>query len=276
MRWLALLLLIACSGHFGETPSGGHERVTVRGSDTFVVLMQRWAERYSSERPGISVEVSGGGTGTGIAALGAGTTDIATASRAMTPAERETIEKRGGHVVETIVALDAIAIYVHESNPIAALDLPTLKRVFRGKVRDWREIGGTSGAIVLYSRENSSGTYAYFKEHVLEKEDFAAEAQTLPGTAAVVGAVSHDPGAIGYGGISSATSGVKVIPLVTGKGTFSPTLDDARAGRYPLARPLFVYAKAEAPARVSAFVTWLTTDEAQDLARGAGFFPRVP
>ena len=278
MRALAMLpaLLLACSGHFGgDTEHGGQQRVTVRGSDTFVVLVQRWAERYAKDNPGVSVEVSGGGTGTGIAALTSGTTDVATASRSMTPSERRSIEKLGPRVVETVVALDAIAIYVHESNPIETFDVATLKNVFRGKANDWSELGGRSAPIVLYSRESSSGTYAYFKEHVLEKEDFAAEAQALPGTAAVVQAVAHDPNAVGYGGVASATRGVRVVAIRTAKGVFGPTLENARSGRYPLSRPLFVYTRSDASPSVTSFVAWLTGAEAQELAQGAGFFPRV-
>jgi phosphate transport system substrate-binding protein len=247
--------------------------VTVRGSDTLVVLMQRWAERWSTTGRSTSVEVSGGGTGTGISALVDGTTDVASASRAMTAKERADVEATGAKVVETKVAIDAVAIYVNPSNPVASVSLAELDRIYRGKIRRWSDVGGVDAPIVAYSRENSSGTYLFFKEHVLAKRDFAAEVQSLPGTAAVVQAVMHDRNAIGYGGIA-ASSGVKVLAVRGASGTpVAPTLATATDRSYPLARPLFVYHRSDASADARAFVSWLRSDEAQALAESAGFYP---
>ncbi|MDI1446028.1 phosphate ABC transporter substrate-binding protein [Polyangium sp. 6x1] len=266
-----LLSLLACSGRYGREPGAG-ARITVRGSDTLVVLMQRWAEAYTANRPDVVVEVSGGGTGTGIAALMNGTTDLAMASRPIAPEERARIEDSGARLVEVPVALDAVAVYVHDTNPISSMTLDELRDVFQGKIRRWSELGGASRPIVLYSRESSSGTYAYFKERVLEKGDFAPEAQSLPGTAAVVQAVARDPMGIGYGGIARAR-GVKVLPLELDDGSrVPPSREAAMARRYPLTRPLFLYFVTPTNPGTEAFVHWIVGPEAQGLAEEAGFF----
>lgn len=246
------------------SPSGGTERITIRGSDTLVGLMQRWAERYGREHVGVELEVSGGGTGTGFAALLDRTTEVGMASRRITPQERADIE-RSGPLLERTVALDAVAIYVPEACFLWDTDLPTLKALFRGQVRCWRELGGPDSPVILYIRENSSGTYTFFKEQVLEKLDFAAEAQSLPGTAAVAQAVAQDANSIGFGGMVSA-KGVRVLSL----GGVAPNLEHAVSGRYPLARPLFVYMRQQARPAALAFVEWLTSVEAQRLAAAAG------
>ncbi|HJL20193.1 MAG TPA: phosphate ABC transporter substrate-binding protein, partial [Sandaracinaceae bacterium LLY-WYZ-13_1] len=177
--------LAACSGSFGDA----RQRLSIRGSDTMVILAQRWAEAYMATHPETTVQVTGGGSGTGLAALINGTTDIANASRPIHDRERRYLRRnRGAEAHETPVALDAVAVYVHGDNPIESLTIEQLAGVFRGQIEDWSELGEEPGPIVLYSRENNSGTYAYFKEHVLDGLDFDASAQTLPGTAAVINA----------------------------------------------------------------------------------------
>jgi len=266
-------LACACAGDYGHGRLQGGSRVVVRGSDTLVLLLQHWAQRYATVHPSVSIDVSGGGTGTGIASLVNGTTDVASASRAMTSAERSSIEAAGAETLETKVALDAVAIYVHASNPIAALGIDQLKAIFQGRIRRWADVGGADAPIVLYSRENSSGTYLFFKEHVLGKEDFAAEVQCLPGTASVVQAVMHDPNAIGYGGIA-AGAGVRALALRGASGAVvAPSRATASDGSYPLARPLFVYRRSDASAAAGDFVAWLITDEAQAVAETSGFYP---
>jgi phosphate transport system substrate-binding protein len=250
--------------------------ITIKGSDTLVILAQRWAEAYMKQRPDVEIDVSGGGTGTGLAALINGTASIATASRAIKPSERSSIEALGrGAVTEHAVALDAIVMYVHPSNPVKSLTLPELKRIFRGHARYWTDVGGAAKRFVLYSRENNSGTYAFFKEHVLLSEDFAAEAQTLPGTAAVIYAVGQDPYSIGYGGVGYAQS-ARMVPIETETGeVVMPTLSHAQTGRYPLARKLFMYHVESAPPEVRAFIDWVRSEQGQKLVADMGFFPLV-
>jgi len=270
---LAALGLTACSGRYG-TGAGPSRRLVVRGSDTLAPLMQRWADAYRQVAPDVVLELSGGGSGTGIAALSNGTADVAMASRRVTGNERAKLEAGGQPLKEHAVALDAIAVYVHRENDIRSFALEELALIYRGRVRRWREVGGADVPFVLYSRENSSGTYAYFKEHVLAQLDFAAETQCLPGTSAVVSATRADAKAIGYGGIARA-SGVRVVPLRDAAGDLvTPTLETTRSGRYPLARPLYVYTHAE-DAAVSDFIRFLAGAKAQGLVEGSGFFPTL-
>lgn len=286
---LLLMLLLAsllgsnagCSGRHGMAPPSGGSggggtagTLTIKGSDTMVILAQSWAEAYMRAHPGAVIQVSGGGSGTGIAALINGTADIATASRAIKDSERRTIAQlRGGEVHETRAALDALAIYVHESNPVRALTIEQLHRIYRGKAHRWRAFGGPDLRIILYSRENNSGTYAYFKEHVLDELDFAAEAQTLPGTAAVINAVSQDPGAIGYGGIGFGR-GVRTVPVAEGEGpAVAPTMENATRGTYPLARHLYLYTAGEPTGLAAAFIAWVLSPEGQALVEQVGFYP---
>lgn len=279
---LLSMLLAACSGRHGEVAAQGRGggtagTLTIKGSDTMVILAQSWAEQYMSSHPDAIIQVSGGGSGTGIAALINGTTDIATASRTIKEDERRTIaERRGGEAHETRAALDALAIYVHEDNPVRSLTIEQLRRIYRGEVERWSEVGGPELPIILYSRENNSGTYAYFKEHVLDELDFAAEAQTLPGTAAVINAVSQDPGAIGYGGIGFG-SGVRTVPIAEGDGPpIAPTLANATSGAYPLARYLHLYSVGAPSGLAADFIAWVLSPEGQALVEDTGFYPLPP
>lgn len=275
---LGALALGACSGGHGDRPSGDGERgagmLTIKGSDTMVILAQRWAEQYMHEHPGATVQVSGGGSGTGIAALINGTTDIADASRPIRASESRQVEARQGDAPhETRVALDALAIYVNEQNPVTSLTVPQLARIFRGQVQRWSEVGGPDLPIVLYSRENNSGTYAYFKEHVLHDRDFARSAQTLPGTAAVINAVSQDRGGIGYGGIGYA-EGVKTLDVAPEGGEpVEPSLANATGGSYPLARYLQMYTVGQPSGLAARFIDWVRSPEGQELVQAVGYYP---
>lgn len=274
---LGALLVAGCSGGHGGEPSGDDREggtLTIKGSDTMVILAQRWAEQYMRSHPGATIQVSGGGSGTGIAALINGTTDIANASREIRPSERRTIaQRRGAEPEEARVALDALAVYVHQNNPVQSLTMSELARMYRGEVRNWSEVGGPDLPVVLYSRENNSGTYAYFKEHVLEDRDFAASAQTLPGTSAVINAVSRDRGGIGYGGIGYA-EGVKTLPIAAEGGQpIAPTLQNATSGTYPLARYLHMYTVGAPSGLAADFIEWVRSPEGQALVEATGFYP---
>jgi len=250
------------------------DTLTIKGSDTMVILAQRWAEAFMAKHSSATVQVSGGGSGTGIAALINGTTTLANASRAMEEEEKEQLlERRNARAVEVPVALDAIAIYVHKDNPIASLSLEQLQDLFRGKMESWKTLGPDLGRVVLYSRENNSGTYAFFKEKVLDDLDFAPHAQTLPGTAAVIQAVSRDVRGIGYGGIGYA-EGVRTVPIRVGdQQTVEATLENAVSGRYPLARNLFVYAAGEPEGMAERFLEFILGPDGQRLVEGVGYYP---
>lgn len=277
------IALTACSGQRGEAESESSESaataprpttLTIKGSDTMVILAQRWAEAYMAANPGATLQVSGGGSGTGIAALINGTTDIANASRPIKDRERTQLQQsRGAEAHEVRVALDALAVYVHADNAIQSLTIPQLSRIFRGQVTNWNEIGGPDRRIILYSRENNSGTYAYFKEHVLDDLDFAAHAQTLPGTAAVINAISQDAGGIGYGGIAYA-EGVRAISVAPEGGEpVEPTMENATGGRYPLARYLNLYVPGEPTGLAASYIEYVLSEQGQSVVEGIGYYP---
>ncbi len=268
------LILAGCGG----SDSGSlHRAVTIKGSDTMVILAQSWAENYMKEHPGQSIQVTGGGSGVGIAALINGGTDICKASRPMKAVEKDQARRRRGKDVKEIpVALDGVAVYVNESNPIQSLTQPQLKAIYTGKVTNWRDVGGKDARIVAYGRENSSGTYQFFKEHVLDNEDFAREVQTLPGTGAIVNAVSKDLASIGYGGIAYA-SGIRVVPVRRDeKGeAVVPSLATVKSGEYPLSRNLFFYTLGEPEGDVKAFIDWVLGPEGQKLCETVGYYPII-
>jgi phosphate transport system substrate-binding protein len=239
-----------------------------------VILAQRWAQGLMDRDRAVSVQVSGGGSGTGIAALINGTTQLANASRRMKDREKAQVEEtRGAAPHETAVALDAIAIYVQRDNPLQSLTLEQLKSIFRGQVTRWSELGGPDRPIILYSRENNSGTYAYFKEHVLEDEDFATTAQTLPGTAAVINAVSRDRNGIGYGGIAYS-EGVRTVTISReGEPPVEPTLENATSGRYPLARYLYIYTVGAPSGPAAKYIELVLSPAGQQIVEGVGYYP---
>lgn len=275
---LGLLAAFACKPPNREGrdgPSARGQTLTIKGSDTLVMLAQRLAEAYMQKNPGTAIQVTGGGSGTGIAGLINGTTEIATASRAMKEAEKAQVQaRRGQPAVEHAVALDGIAIYVHKDNPVPHLTLEQIKGIYEGRIKDWSEVGGPAGAITLYSRENNSGTYAYFKEEVLQDEDFAVMTQTLPGTAAVVNAVSKDPKGIGYGGIAYG-SDVRPLPVKEDEASeaVAPTMETVTNGTYPIARKLFMYTVGEPTGIAADFLDFATSPEGQELAEKAGYYP---
>ena len=274
---IVLVGLVACGG--GERREGtqapaSNKPLTIKGSDTMVILVQRLAEEYMKGHAGDLVQVTGGGSGTGIAAFINGTTDLAMSSRPMKDDEKQkAAAARGAEVVEVPVALDSLAGFVHEANPVSQLTLAQIKDIFQGKVTNWNQVGGGNAPIVLYGRENSSGTYDYFREHVLNKEDFSPRVQTLQGTAAVINAVGRDANGIGYGGIAYAKD-VKALAVAGDSGTaVAPSEATVADGTYPLARKLFFYHAANAPERVTKFVQWSLTPEAQALVSKVGYFP---
>lgn len=274
------LLMAACGGRehapaaSGETKRADTKPLTIKGSDTMVILGQRLAEEYMVKNPGVVVQVNGGGSGTGIAALINGTVDLAQSSREMKEDEKQKAKQnRGSDIVEQAVALDSLGVFVNSENPVQHLTMTQVKDIFQGKTTNWNQIGGPAAQIVLYGRENSSGTYDYFREHVLLKEDFAPRVQTLQGTAAVINAVGQDRNGIGYGGIAYAKN-VKALGIAAEGGQpVAPSEATVADGTYPLSRKLFFYYAQNAPERVTTFAQWSLTPEAQALVTKVGYFP---
>jgi phosphate transport system substrate-binding protein len=273
----ALALLGALAGALATAglAKADEAPITVKGSDTMVVLGQRWAEEYMGKHKGTTIQVTGGGSGTGISALINGTTDICEASRAMKdPEKKQVADKNGAPPIETVVAKDGLSVYVNDSNAVAELSMAQLKDIYTGKVTDWKDVGGAPGKIIPYSRENSSGTYVFFKEHVLANADYTPRAQAMPGTAAVVNAVARDKAAIGYGGAAYA-KGIKVVKIkkeATGAGV-APSDATIKDGTYPLSRPLFFYTGPKVSAPIKAFVSWVLSPEGQAIVVKVGYFP---
>jgi phosphate transport system substrate-binding protein len=240
-----------------------------------VILGQRWAEEYMKANPGTTVQVTGGGSGTGIAALINGTTDICEASRPMKDKEKEElIAKRNAPAVEFKVALDALAIYVNGKSPLKEISIPALKKIYTGETTNWKDVGGPNHSIVLYGRENNSGTYAYFKEHVLENKDFAAATQTLAGTSAVVNAVKGDLYGIGYGGIGYL-EGIRALPVKKDDSAtaVAPSLETTQNGTYPISRFLYFYTAGQPSGTAKKFIDWTLGADGQKTITEVGYYP---
>jgi phosphate transport system substrate-binding protein len=249
--------------------------IAVKGSDTMVILGQRWAEEYMKKNPGTTLQVTGGGSGTGISALINGTTDICQASRTMKPAEKEKLRDRYATTgVEIPVARDGLSVYVNNANPVNELSVQQLKQIFTGKVTNWKDVGGPDAPIIVYSRENSSGTYVFFKEHVLEGMDYSPRAQTMPGTGVVVNAVTKEKNGIGYGGAAYA-KGIKILGIK--KDASAPAVKPSDAtvkdGSYALARPLFFYVRNKPSGETKAFIDYVLSDEGQAITTKVGYYP---
>lgn len=259
---------------FGVSLLNAGGNITIKGSDTLVRLGQRWAEEYMKLNPGVVVQVSGGGTGTGIAALINGSTDICEASRDMKEKEYKQAEEKGIKPYRVAVSLDGISIFLNEKNPVKELTFAQLKGIYTGAITNWKEVGGNDARIIVYSRENNSGTYAFFKEHVLNEEDYSDYTQTLPGTAAVVNAVAKDVNGIGYGGIAWAT-GVRyaAVKKTDQDQAVLPSMETVSNGTYPISRELYWFFSGQPQGELKKLVNWALSEEGQKVAESVDYIP---
>ncbi|MBA4321979.1 MAG: phosphate-binding protein [Odoribacter sp.] len=249
-------------------------KITVKGSDTMVILAQKWAELYMKKTPGVSVQVTGGGSGTGITALINGTTDICNASRPMKQTEIEKLKSRYNTLgVQIPCAKDGITIFLNDANKVQELTIKQLSGIYQGKIINWKELGGNDAGIRLYGRENSSGTYVYFHDEVV-RGDYAASVQTLPGTAAVVNAVKKDVNGIGYGGAAYA-EGVKHAKVKKDANStgFLPTAETIGKGEYPITRNLYMYLRNRPTGEIKKYIDWMLSQEGQMIVTEVGYFP---
>ncbi len=275
MKKLILSICAAAIG-LGMIESAQAGSITAKGSDTLVILAQKWAEVYMSKNPEVKIQVTGGGSGTGFAALQNQTTDLANASRKIKAKEIEAcIKAFGKRPTEYKVALDGLSVYVNESNPMKELTMEQLDGIFTGKIRNWKDVGGEDAPITVYSRENSSGTYEFFKEHVLKGKDFAASAQTMPGTAAVLQAVAKDKNGIGYGG---AAYGAGAKHLAVKKDSNAPAVEPGEEtvvnGTYPIWRYLYIYVNPSLDkGELATYLNWIRGEEGQKLVKEIGYYP---
>ncbi len=271
----ALAILILGSLAFLIQNGIAGKNITVKGSDTMVILGQRWAEVFMTQNPGVVLQVTGGGSGTGIAALINGTTDICEASRPMKQAEKEKLRDRFNTLgVEIPVARDGLAIYLNETNSISELTLQQLKEIYTGNVTNWKDVGGPDAKILLYGRENNSGTYVYFKDNVLKGADYAPQTQTLPGTAAVVNAVAKDKYGVGYGGTAYG-KGIKFVKVKSDAKSagYEPTLENVKSGKYPISRYLFWYVRNKPSGDIKKLVDFVLSEQGQEIVTKVGYFP---
>lgn len=249
--------------------------ITIKGSDTMLILGQRWAEVYMNQNPGVVIQVTGGGSGVGIAALINGGTEICQASRPMKSSEIDKLKERfNTKGVEIPVAMDGLSLYLNEENKVSELTLDQVKGIYTGQITNWKEVGGDDAKILLYGRENSSGTYSFLKDNVLKGADFAAQTQTLPGTAAIVNAVAKDKYGIGYGGAAYA-KGVKYCKVKKDALTqgYEPSLETVKSGNYPISRYLFWYLRNKPTGETKKLVDWVLSEQGQQIASKVGYFP---
>lgn len=268
---LCSLVVLPCTMAQGNTRK---PVLTIKGSDTMVILVQRWTEMFPGKNK-VQFQVTGGGSGTGISALINGTTDICSSSRPMKTGEVKQIrEKYHYNGLEVRVARDGIAVYLNVNNPVQNLTIGQVKRIYTGEIVNWKELGGSDARIVLYSRENNSGTYEFFKEHVLQKQDFASQTQHMVGTGALVNAVAKDPNAIGFGGIAYA-SGVRPAALAFNESSryVLPKEEEILTGNYPVSRLLYFYLKERPSGLAKEFIDWVISKNGQAVVSEVGYLP---
>ena len=284
------LFLVSCSKKDESSLSNGsstkEEKVTIQnaGSDTMVNLAQAWAESYASLEQKISVEVSGGGSGTGIAALINGTVDIANCSRSMKPSEIEkAVQNTGKEPKEFIVGFDALAVYVHKENPLEKISLQQLADIYgeQGQMTTWSKLdiqyaACKSDEIIRVSRQSNSGTYVYFREAILGKTgDFKLGSRDLHGSKDVVELVANTPCAIGYSGMGYSTDHVKMLKVSKkdGEQAAGPSVENTLNGTYPIARPLYIYSLGEPSGDIKKYLDWILSEAGQSIVSKSGYVP---
>jgi phosphate transport system substrate-binding protein len=272
---IALLLISGCSKREGGT--GSEQRfITIKGSDTMVHLASSWAETFMKQNPDIEVSVTGGGSGTGIAALLNGTTDICAASRKIKNKELQLALEKNIHPHEIVVAKDGIAVVVHPDNPVNELTLEQLSKIFTDKSFQWSNVGGPDEPIIVLSRESSSGTYVFFQEMVLKKQDYMQDAKLMPATSAIIQSVSTDKWAIGYVGLGYALAAEDKVKIIAVKEddnspAVMPSDETVKTGQYPIARPLFLYLNGEPQGTVKTFIDFCLSPAGQKVVKDTGY-----
>ena len=279
-----LFLLAACQPAAGEqSPATSYIYIENKGSDTMVNLALAWAESYQAVHPEVSLSVSGGGSGTGIAALINDTVGIANASRAIKQVEIDEAKANGITPVEFTVARDAIGVIVNRDNPVDRLSMQQLADIFTGRIDNWSEVGGDDLEIVRLSRETNSGTHVYFLETVIRlgskenKDIFSRDTLLLPSSEGIIAEVRDNPHAIGYDGLGYITDEVKVISVAPDADSpyILPSVATVNNGKYPIARDLYMYTPGEPSAAVKAYIDWILSPEGQKIVLTLGFVPII-
>jgi phosphate transport system substrate-binding protein len=282
MLALAAALLCSCGPRqTGTTPSqpAGAMRaagITIKGSDTMVHLVRAWIDGYIKTNPGAAISVTGGGSGTGVAALLNGTTDICASSRDLDDKEREAARTKGLELHEYIVARDAITLVVHSSNPLNELTLAQVRQIYLGRVTNWNEIGGPDLPITVLSRESSSGTFAFFVEHVLQKSDMGERVMLLAATSQIVQTVADSPGAIGYVGLGyavEASDRLKILAIRAAPDAppIMPSTATVLSGEYSVSRPLYLVVGHTPDGPVKSFIDYCLSADGQQIVERSGY-----
>ena len=268
---IAVLLAVVMMAGLSFTTA---KKITIKGSDTMVILSQKWAELYMKKNPSTVIQVTGGGSGVGIAALINGSTDIANASRPIKTSEMQKLkDKYQTTGIQIASAKDGLSVFLNKSNPVSELTIAQLGDIFSGKITNWKQVGGADANIQLYGRESSSGTFEFFKDHVVQG-DFSPRCQTLPGTAAIVNAVKKEKYSIGYGGAAYAegVKDCKVKKDAKSKGIL-PTAATIANKTYPISRYLYMYLKVKPTGDTKKFVDWILSSEGQKIIESVGYYP---
>ncbi len=290
MVWLIIVALMAtltaCGASTNQSPvdadSGPVRAIQNKGSDTLVNIALAWAETYRNVQPAVDIAVTGGGSGTGIAALINGTVDIANASRPMKDSEIEDARANGIEPVEHVVAIDALAVIVHPDNPVSRLTIDQLSDIFTGRVTRWSEVGGDDRPIVIVSRETNSGTHVYFLEEVVRKgksdntDIFAPQTLLMPSSVGITSEIRRNPNAIGYDGLGYVDSEhEKILSVARDSDSpfVAPSVQTASDNSYPLSRNLFMYTAGEPTGAVADYLTWILSPEGQQIVADLGFVP---
>jgi phosphate transport system substrate-binding protein len=245
----------------------------LKGSDTVLPLAQKEAENYMKKNKIAKVNVTGGGSGVGISSLIDGTTEIAMSSRKMKLAEKMKLSDAGKSTKETIVAYDALVMVVNPANKVTQLTREQLESIFTGKVKNWKDVGGDDLAIVVYSRESSSGTYDFVKEHVMNNKNYASSVLSMPATGSIVQSISQTKGAIGYVGLAYVEKNVKALSVSFDKGKkyVAPTMATAKDRTYPIVRPLYYYYLTTNEKNLKPFVDYCLSPEGQKIVETTGY-----
>ena len=267
MKRISIILLLTLA-------ASSMQAQRIKGSDTVLPVAQQPAERFMALNPDARITVTGGGTGVGISALLDGTTDIAMASRPIKFSEKMKVKSAGKEVEEVIVAYDALAVVVHPSNPVKQLTRQQLEDIFRGKITNWKQVGGDDRKIVVYSRETSSGTYEFFKESVLKNKNYMSSSLSMPATGAIIQSVSQTKGAIGYVGLAYLSPRVKSLSVsYDGKHFAPPTMESATDKSYPIVRPLYYYYNTENAGQVNPLISFILSPAGQEIIKKSGYIP---
>jgi phosphate transport system substrate-binding protein len=284
---LVILNVLAGCGSPTTSPLGTVESqqttqtIINKGSDTIVNMALAWAEAYTTLHPEVRISVTGGGSGTGIAALINGTVDVANASRAMKPEEIERARANGIEPVEHIVAGDAIAVVVNPTNPVSALTIDQLSDIFTGQITRWPEVGGEDRPIVLLSRESNSGTHIYFLENVVRKGEkdnqslFSPDTLLMPSSEGISAEIRQNPNAIGYDGLGYVTPDQKTINVArsVGEPYIPPSIEAVKDGSYPIARVLYMYTSGQPTGVIQQYLNWIMSEDGQEIVEELGFVP---